>query len=322
MKNNNEIKKTPLVAVIILNWNQLKLTLDCLESLEKIVYQNCEIILVDNGSTDGSTAAIHERYPQLIIIENKRNLGFSEANNIGIRKALQLGADYVLLLNNDTVVDPGFINALILTAEEDASIGMVGSKMYYYDHPQTIWCAGNAINWANGSMVRLQAEQLDPGGCVEKSLDVDFITACSLAIKRKVLEDVGLMDAHFFIYYDETDWCVRAARQGYRVVYVPDSKIWHKVSAAMGAASPATDYYMTRNALRFYWKNLAGLARLRLLILVVLQDLRTILAYTLLPKNRSLRRNRTARLLALRDSILGRWGPMGADVTAVCNIPK
>ncbi len=312
-------KSYPLVYIIILNWNQLELTLDCLESLGKIDYPRYEVILVDNGSIDDSVTAIRQRYPHLEIIENGDNLGFTEANNIGIRRALAQDADYVLLLNNDTVVHPAFVSALVSTAEADPSIGMVGSKMYYYDLPQTIWCAGNAINWSNGQVIRLQAGEVDENsGCVEAPRQVDFITACSLAIKRSLLDDVGLMDGNFFIYYSETDWCVRAARRGYRIVYVPGSKIWHKVSAAMGTSSPATDYYMTRDAWLFYWKNMAGVARLRLVGLSLLQNFRTILAYALLPKNQHLRRNSTARLLALRDALGGRWGKMGKDVAAVC----
>jgi GT2 family glycosyltransferase len=319
---------SPQVAIIILNWNQLALTLDCLESIEKIDYPNYQIILVDNGSTDGSVSALRVRYPRLHIIENGANMGFSEANNAGIRKALAEGADYILLLNNDTVVHPDFLTTLVAEAEADPMIGMVGSKMYFYDQPDTIWCAGNSINWSTGEVMRLQAGQVeksdgsvshpDFGGVIEQPRPVDFITACSLAVKRRLLEDVGLMDSRFFIYYDETDWCVRATRRGYQVVYVPASRIWHKVSAAMGAASPATDYYMTRNALLFFRKNLQGLARWRMLAVLLAQNLRTILAYSLLPKNRHLRRNRTARLLALRDALAGRWGQMGADVAAVC----
>lgn len=320
--NTTEFKTDPTVCIILVNWNQLKLTLDCLKSLEGIDYPNCQIILVDNGSKDGSVAAIREVYPHLAIIENKTNLGFTEANNIGMRQALLQGANYVLLLNNDTVVDSRFISTLVSEAEKDPTIGMVGSKMYYFDQPQTIWCAGNVIDWSNGDVIRLQADEKDPPGCVEAPRDVDFITACSVAIKRSVLENVGLMDANFFIYYSETDWCVRTTRHGYRIVYVPDSRIWHKVSAAMGTSSPATDYYMTRDALLFLSKNLAGFERLRLMGKTMIRNFRTILAYTFLPKNRHLRRNRTARVLALRDAWLGHWGMMGPDVAALCYAKK
>jgi hypothetical protein len=313
--------RAPLVYFVILNWNQQQLTLDCLDSLAKVEYPNLEVILVDNGSTDGSAEAIRSRYPSVIVIENGENLGFSEGNNVGMRYALAHGADYVLLLNNDTVVDPGFVAEMIAVAEADPSCGIVGPKMYYHDEPSVIWCAGNAIAWSSGCTSRLQAEQQDMHPEVEPPREVDFITACAMAVKRSVIDEIGLLDPRYFIYYDETDWCVRAAAKGFKVVYVPSSRIWHKVSAAMGTASPATDYYMTRDGLLFFSTRAPGISRVLAPARIVLRTIRTIAAWTLRPRYRSdpvFRRKRDANLLALRDFFLRRFGKMGPDVAAVC----
>lgn len=305
---------SPLVAIVILNWNQKQLTLDCLDSLSRVDYPRFRTILVDNGSADGSVEAIRAGYPGVAIIENGENLGFSEANNIGMRRALADGADYVLLLNNDTVVDPGFLSELIEVAERDPSIGVVTPKIYYFDEPHRIWCAGAHINWRTGESSRLRAEEMDDASSPADAKEVNFVSACAMCVKRSVLEEVGLIDPRFFIYYDEADWCARITSAGYRCVYVPDGKIWHKVSAAMGTASPATSYYMTRNGLLFLSKHFRGMARIRVLGRTVFDNLRTVVAYSLKKRYRSLRHVRDGILFGLRDACIGRFGKMGTDV--------
>ena len=308
----------PLVYIIVLTWNQKDLALDCLASLAALDYPNFGVVLVDNGSTDGTLSLVRSRYPAVIVIENRENLGFAKANNTGMRHALTRGADYLVLLNNDTVVDPCFLTELIGVAEAEPRIGIVGPKMYYYDQPDVIWCSGNAISWPSGVSVRLRAEQPDPEQKHEEPYSVDFITACALAVKREVIEQIGLLDPRFFIYYEEADWCLRAAKSGFEVVLVPASRIWHKVSAAMGTTSPATDYYMNRNAFLFIARNRRGWARLSSLAHAAGRQLLTIAAYTAKPDGGRRIPHRNARLLALRDAALGRWGKMGPDVAGIC----
>lgn len=318
MEASQNTTRWPQVSIVLLNWNQLDLTIDCLNSLAKITYPNYEIILVDNGSTDGSPIIIKSLYPDVQIIENRENLGFSEANNVGMRYALSIGADYLLLLNNDTVVDPDFLNELIHNSESDPRIGILGPKMYYYDNPHVIWCAGNSIDWFNGSVERLRADEFDVENDHEEPSEVDYITACAIAVKRQVIDDIGLFDPRFFIYYEEADLCTRAKASGFQVIYVPKSKIWHKVSATMGTASAATSYYMARNSFLFIWRNLQGFQRWRPILISLFNNLWTMLAYTILPKNRHMIHNRNAILYALRDVLLGNWGKMKADVVRVC----
>jgi len=315
--NHRQPSRLPLVDVILLNWNQQQLTVDCLKSLRAVNYPNTRLLLVDNGSTDDSVAHIRQHFPEVIVLENKQNLGYTEANNVGIRYALQGTAPYIMLLNNDTIVDPDMIGYLIAVAESHPSYGIVTPKIYYYDDPKRIWCAGADVDMERGSTTRLRAEELDEEDETEP-YEVGFASGCAMCLKREVIEQIGLMDPRFFIYYDETDWCVRAHFSGWKVLYVPQARIWHKVSAAMGTTSPATDYYMNRNVLLFLAKNQQGWQRAITLLRVGGRSLVTILAFTVKSHKGQRLRNRNARVLALRDSIISRWGKMGDDVAKVC----
>lgn len=306
----------PLVYIVVLNWNQCEMTLECLASLAELDYPHYEVVVVDNGSRDGSPSVIHERFPEARVIENSENLGFVEGNNVGIRRALQQGADYVLLLNNDTVVDPQMLTALISVAESDTQIGIVGPLIYYYDQPETIWNAGNMVDWRAGESRPSCVDEQD--GDVLTSYEVDYVAGCALCIKRQVIERIGLMDPRCFFYCEDTDWCLRGWAEGYRVVVVLQACIWHRVSATIGYDSPAATYYMTRNEFLLLWKNLRGVKRIAAIANAAYRHLRTVAAHTVKKRHRHLRANRNARLLALRDAALGRFGKMGPDVTAIC----
>lgn len=298
----------PLTYIILLNWNQADLTLACLDSLQVISYPNARTVLVDNGSKDDSLVRIRVQYPAVEVIENGENLGFSAANNRGIEYALAQGAEYVLLLNNDTVVAPDFLEPLILTEEGSPDIGVVTPKIYYFDSPDRIWAAGAHIDWKTGKTYCLQVNQTDSKELSQSNQNVNFVTACAMCVKREVLEKVGLLDPRFFIYYDETDWCARITRAGFQCVYVPQSKIWHKVSAAMGASSPRSTYYMTRNEILFLKKNSQGFKKILLFSRVFFDHTRTVVAYTIRTEKRGLWRNRNATLLGVRDALSGRFG--------------
>jgi hypothetical protein len=309
--------------MILLTWNQCQLTTECLDSLAEMDYpaDRLQIIVCDNGSQDNTAAIIRERYPHVVLIENGENLGFAEGNNVGIRYALQGKADYVMLLNNDTLVDRAMLNELLRVADSDAMVGIVGPKMLYYDQPDVIWCAGNKIDWQDGDTLRLQADEHDDSSA-DAPREVDFITGCAICLRRHVIDQIGTLDPRFFIYYEETDWCVRAQAAGWRILYVPRARLLHKVSMAMGPTSPATEYYMNRNVLLFLAKNRTGTGKYSSLSRAVLRSLLAIGAYSIKSHHgqRLLRRN--ARLLALRDAALRRWGKMGADVARVCYSKK
>lgn len=318
-KTAGRLAACPSVAVIVLTWNQRDLTLDCLKSLAKLDYpaNRLEIIVVDNGSVDGTANAIRNSASWVTVLENDENLGFAEGNNTGIRHVMQGQADYVMLLNNDTVVAHDMLRRLLVVAEAEPCIGIVTPKIYYFDQPTRIWCAGADVDLATGRTRRLRAEE-DDNEETEMPHNVGFASGCGICLKRSVIEDIGLLDSRFFLYYEETDWCLRAIRAGWRVVYVPEAKMWHKVSATMGTNSPATEYYMNRNVLLFLRKNQRGLARVGSLMAAAGLNLRTVAAYTVKPRKSRRSALRNARLLALRDAVLGRWGKMGPDVTAKC----
>lgn len=250
----------PTVFIIMLNWNGKTDTLACLRSLQQIDYPLYRIIVADNGSSDGSVEAVRSTYPGITVIENGANLGFAAGNNTAIRYAMQNGADYILLLNNDTEVDPRFLSELVEAAEADPTIGIAGSKIYYYSEPKRLWYAGGSINLWKGDTRHVGENELDTGQ-FDEAKDTDYVSGCAMLIKRRVLEDIGLLDERMFLYYEDSDYCMRARRHGYRVIYVPGSVIWHKVSSTTGKVKDLQLFYGTRNMLLFEKRN-AGLLRL------------------------------------------------------------
>ena len=225
--------RAPLVYIIVLNWNGRDDTMACLNSLQRIDYENYAVVLVDNASHDGTVEAVKKCFPSVKIIINKRNLRFAGGNNVGIEYALKQNADYVLLLNNDTEVKPDFLSELVRFAEADKIIGMVAPKIYYYDIPKMIWFAGGKIEFWKGWVSHVGIREID-NGQRDEAKDMDYLTGCCLLIRRELIEKVGKLDEKYFIYGEDADWCVRTSRAGFRLVYVPSSVIWHKVSSSSG----------------------------------------------------------------------------------------
>ncbi len=225
-----EIKESaPKVSIVILNWNQKDKTLACLRSLKKISYPCYEVVLVDNGSTDDSVNAVKEEFPEIEIIENKRNLGVAGGRNVGINYVQEKGTDYVLLLDNDTIVDKDFITEMVKVGEEDERVGILTGKIYFYSEPDKIWCAGCSLSLYRRHISAIGYDEMDRGQ-YDEIREVDHVAGCCLMIKKKVIDEIGLLDQNFIEYFTEdTDWCLRAKKKGYKVVYVPRSKIWHHV---------------------------------------------------------------------------------------------
>lgn len=223
----------PIVTIILVNWNGREDTLACLRSLRKVIHDRIEIILVDNASTDGSVAAVQAEFPEVEIIRNTRNERFARANNQAMRIALQRGAKYLLLLNNDTEVDAEFVQHLVSRAERDGAIGMVGPKIYHYDQPNLIWFAGGGVSMWRGKIWHYGLRQEDRGQ-YDVPRDVDYITGCCLLVTRRCLEKIGMLDESYYMYVEDVDWCYRAKQAGYRLVYEPRARIWHKISSSSG----------------------------------------------------------------------------------------
>ena len=297
----------PRVAIIILCYNGLADTLACLHSLTQLDYprEQLGILVLDNASHDGTPAAVRNAFPKVHVIENGANLGFAAGNNIGLHYALAHGFDYALLLNNDTEVAANFLSQMITTAEADPTIGAVGPTIYYHTQPDVIWSAGGHIDWQRGVSRMRGLGERDSGqyGAVS---EVDFVTGCALLLRCAALERAGLLDERFFMYYEETEWCVRVRRAGWRIVHVPAAQIWHKIPIIDRVDKPYVAYYMTRNRLLFL-RTVGGSPRAWLHVLLM-QDLRTYLSYTLRPKWRGRQRQRDAMLWGFRDYWLGRFG--------------
>lgn len=240
-------EKQPRVSIIILNWNGLKDTEECLESLKRITYLNYKVIVVDNASTGDDVKVLRERFGEYIhIIENDRNYGFAEGNNIEIRYALKDGVEHILLLNNDTLVAPDFLSELVNVADSDPQIGLAGPKIYFYHEPNRIWFAGGGISLFSASSNR--GRNLIDKGQFDKVDYVDFISGSCMLIKRSVLESAGLLDPVYFFGIEDVDMSLRATQAGFSNVFVPSSRIWHKVFSS-GIRRPDIPYYTSRNTI-------------------------------------------------------------------------
>lgn len=286
--------KYPKVSIIILNWNGWEDTIECLESLYQINYPNYDVILVDNASSNDSLKKIKEycdgkievesnffRYnhtnkpikllefikgdfeinnsifreflslsanKRLILIKNDKNYGFAKGNNIGIEYAIKnLDPRYVLLLNNDTVVDKCFLNELINCGERKENIAAIQSAIYYYNDKNKLQSLGGNLNIVTGGEYNLTAN--------EDFLDCDRLIGAAMLIKLNAIEKVGLIDEKYFLYMEETDWCYRAKKKGFKLEGCKKSKVWHKLYSSSGKNNPILNYYWTRNMILFYIKN-------------------------------------------------------------------
>jgi GT2 family glycosyltransferase len=295
----------PCVAIIIVNWNGLNDTLACLASLSELNYPTYEVIVVDNGSGDGSVPVIRSNYSEVSLIETGDNLGFVGGNNVGLNYAKSRRADYALLLNNDTEVTPNFLNLLVEAAESDPKIGIVGPTIYYYTQPEVIWSAGGLIDWREGVTHMIGLNETDQGQFGDSYRPVDFVTGCALLIKMSVIDQVGLLDPRFFAYYEETEWCVRVSQAGFKILHVPQAKLWHKISPVAREASPQVHYYMTRNRLLFLKLTKA---RWDAWVNTLLDYGRTLLSWSLKSKWRHKTPQRRAMWQAILDYQRGHFG--------------
>lgn len=255
------------ILIVILNYNGGDNTLSCLQSLDSLfipVNTKLEIIVVDNASKDDSVRKIKTGYPSVIVLQNKENLGFSEGNNIGIRYALSNGADYVLLLNNDTIVDKNLLKELLIASENGKNIGIVSPKIYFEkgfefhkdrykdnDLGNVLWYAGGVMDWKNVLGHHRGVDEVDHGQ-YNKEEDLGYATGCCMLIKKEVLEKIGLFDKRYYLYYEDNDLNVRVKKAGYKIIYAPKAILWHKnAGSAGGSGSSLQDYYIARNRMLF-----------------------------------------------------------------------
>jgi GT2 family glycosyltransferase len=244
---------------VILNWNGRDDTLQCLSRVAELRYPNFHVTVVDNGSVDGSVDAVRAADPagHVMVIANKENLGYAGGNNIGVARALSRGADYVLILNNDTIVPPDMLTELVRVVAADRSIGIVGPKVLCEPEHHLLYSRGESQSlWFNRRRIATGQPDRETDAAPR---DVDYVVGCALLVSRDFIERVGPLDEVFFAYYDEVDWCFRGRRMGYRIVCVPSAVVYHRGEASSGKGlNPITAYYRTRNWVYFMRKHAAS----------------------------------------------------------------
>jgi GT2 family glycosyltransferase len=221
----------PNVSIIIVNWNGTNDTIECVESLLKIDYPSYNIIIVDNGSSAHELKVIHDTLDKYCkIVELKRNLGFAIANNIGIRMAIQNRTEFILLLNNDTIVDKNFLKELVWAAGKDRGAGIVGPKMYLYHEKDRLWYAGGKLNMYIGHKAEGLYKKDD--GHFNSVKKTDYMSGACMLIRLDIFNSIGLLPREYFLGWEDIDFCIAARRNGYYCLFVPASIIWHKASAS------------------------------------------------------------------------------------------
>ncbi len=293
------------VTIVIVNWNGIRDTIRCLESIERIKKQGIDLttVVVDNGSTDGSVATLKKKFAWVVILALPRNLGFTGGNNAGMRYAISHGGDFVWLLNNDTLVHPDALR--ITKAFEDEAVGIAGSKIYFApgheyhrdrykeaDKGKVFWYAGGLVDWDNMYASHKGVDEVDHGqyDAVERT---PFISGCSMMIRRAVIESIGYLDEKFYLYLEDLDYCLRAKKRGYELVYYPSSVIWHvNAGSSGGAGNPLHDYYITRNRLLVGWRY----ASLRTKLALVREGARFLLGAN------------AVKRWAVWNALVGKWG--------------
>ena len=250
----DDLLMMPKIIIITLNWNRKEDTIECVNSLLELDYPSYEIVIVDNGSTDGSAEVFRETFPEITIIENNKNLGYAFGMNKGIEYALEQNVKYVLILNNDTIIDKNALKELVKVAESDPQIGFVSGKVYYHSEPNKLQVVGKIFNPNIGVIQNVGGGEIDHGQ-YDEIREYKFLDDVFWLVRTEVFRKVGMYDTHFFLQFEETDLCARA-NKFFKLVYTPHAKIWHKISqSAGGIGNPITTYYFARNRVVFMRKN-------------------------------------------------------------------
>jgi GT2 family glycosyltransferase len=293
----------PLVFNIILNTNRREDTLACLESLANSTYSNQLTLVLDNASTDGSVKTIQNRYPDVRVIPLLENKGYAGNNNVGIKLALEQGAEWVFILNEDVILAPDCLECLMQSSCADPLIGIMGPMVYHFTEPTIIQSAGGLLSRDWVSVHRGQNQE--DRGQFSYPDQVDWISGCAILIHRNVIDQVGLLDEWFFYYWEETEWCLRARKSGWKIVHVPVAHIWHKGVQRDYVPSPNVTYYATRNWFFLLNKHHAPWhVRLR----AGWRTVRTMASWTILPKWRGMRAHRDAMWQGVVDYLHHKGG--------------
>jgi GT2 family glycosyltransferase len=300
------IQPAPLVVAFILNWNKDDLTLETLASLREQTYPRLQTLVLDNGSDNQQEALVRIRaaFPEVRTLASKRNLGFAGGCNVGMRAALELGAEYLLLLNNDVLLQPDAIAELVASLEADASAGAAGPLIYYASEPERVWFGGGKVRMGG----RVLPEHGEDAGIHSGSptTESEWLPGTAMLVRRGAVARAGMMDASYFLYWEDVEWCFRLRNAGYRLLIVPRSIIYHKVNATSGDLPLTIVYYWERNRLRFIERWGTWRSRITAWVKIVWR----LVAWRIkLPDDPQAR----VKLEAYRDYLLRRSGPRRAS---------
>lgn len=234
------------VSVIVVNWNGMEFIRQCLESLLVQSYRDFEIIVVDNDSSDGSAELVEKEFPQARLIRNNRNVGYAEGNNIGIKES---SGDIICFFNPDAMAEKNWLSVMVSSLQSSETIGACAGKMYYLGDrfgKNAVFCTWSKVGPYSANPYNFHGD--------EPVSKVDYVTGAAMAVKRGVIDRVGLMDGDYFLYFDETDLCARMIRAGYDLLYIPTAVAWHAVSGLVSDSDKKT-YFMERSRIRFAIKN-------------------------------------------------------------------
>ena len=297
----------PELAIILVNYRRAGDTIECVRSLRGSAYQDFRVIIVDNASGDGSVERLGRDCPEAQLIAHDSNLGFAEGNNAGIREALHGGARYVLLLNNDTVVDRSALGELVQTLKDHAEAAIAGAKICYFDRPHVLWFAGGHFNQDSTFGGHYGLNQEDRGQ-FDTLRSCDFVSGCCLLFRRDITERIGILERSYFAYLEDVEFCVRTRAAGFQVLYQPNARILHKVSSTASWDSPVYIYFNLRNKILFLRRNSSPARWLphlpRLVYFYARQFVRLVFKWHDLPGTR-------AAWLGLRDGLRNFTGSCG-----------
>jgi GT2 family glycosyltransferase len=241
----------PLISIVLVNFNGFEDTVECIKSIMNIEYDNYNVIVVDNGSTTKpDVQALHFIQNNSKYIRLDKNLGFSGGNNVGIEEAIKNGADYILLLNNDTVVSTSFLDVLVSEAKQRNNNAIVTGKIYYFSNQNEIWYGGGWYDFNKGIGCHERNHTIDDFSQPSKSRNISFATGCMMLVPVSVIKEIGELEESFFLYAEDTEYCLRALKNGIEIVFCENAIIYHKVSRSTTRMSTPALYYLIRNSIR------------------------------------------------------------------------
>ncbi len=245
----------PPVTVLVLAWGRFEETVECLESLRRVRYAPLHVLVVDNASGDDYVPRLRERFPEIEILASPVNLGYAGGNNLGMRHAIQKGAAFILVLNNDTVVDPDLVSALVTAAEKDPAIAAVGARVMQMENPDRVYCVGGHLTW-KPPLIQLDGLNATAPE-VSEPRDMEMVAGCAVLFRAEALRHIGFFDERFFAYHEDVDWCTRAREAGHRVLYEPTAVIHHRRAPifARRRKEPYLYYFYGRNAILYAYKH-------------------------------------------------------------------